>query len=311
MALTSLNGNGRSGGQMRMAAMMVGAGLALSPAVLHAQDAAPRPTAPTSSVNINPKRITFDRPGKSATVSVASSRGAGAYDVELVDRVMKPDGEIIPLSDAAGRPEAERLKSAKGLIVVTPRRIRFAQGGSQAIRLRAAATPDLAPGEYRSHLTVTGIPPADQGLTADQAADQSSGQLSFRINSVLAISIPVILRVGPIDIRAGIENGAVRYENISPDGVAAPARTAILTFDLVRQGANSLFGDVEVRGSKRQGGEPIGAVRGIGVYPEIDRRTVRISLTRIPAPGEQLEVQFVDDDSKPGTVLSKVSLMAP
>jgi hypothetical protein len=288
------------------------AAMAFASAPSLAQDSpAVRPTAPSGSINLNPKRITFDRPGRSATVSVSSSGNAGAFDVELIDRVMKPNGEIVPLADVPGSPEAARLKSAKGLIVATPRRIRFGQGGSQVIRLRASASPDLAPGEYRSHLTVTGLPPADAGLTAEQAVNQRNGELSFRINSVLAISIPVILRVGPIDIRAGIEKAAIGFENISADGSGPGVRSAVLTVDLVRQGANSLFGDLEVRGSRKRGDEPIGAVRGIGVYPEIDRRTVRIVLTRLPTPGEQLDIQFVDDDSKPGNVLSKVALMAP
>lgn len=288
---------------------MIGAMMALLPSAGLAQNS-PVPQAPAASINLTPKRITFDRPGKSATVSVSTGSGSGAFDVEMIDRVMLPDGQIIPLADAAGKPEAERLKSAKSLLVVTPRRIRVAPGAGQTIRLRAGASPDLAPGEYRSHLTVTGIPPADTGLTAEQAASQKEGQLSFRINSVLAISIPVILRVGPIDVRAAIEKPELSFETISPDGQAAPVRTAILKFELVRQGANSLFGDLEIRGSKK-GGEPIGAVRGIGVYPEIDRRLVTVTLTRLPTPGEQLEIQFTDDDSKPGTVLSKASLTAP
>ena len=310
MALTALEGERRFDRRMWNRATVIGVVMALSPAAVFAQNA-PAPQAPAASVNLNPKRITFDRPGRSAAVSVSTGSGTGAFDVELIDRVMLPDGQIVPLADAAGMPEAARLKSAKPFLVATPRRIRVAPGAGQTIRLRASASSELAPGEYRSHLTVTGIPPADTGLTAEQAASQKEGQLSFRINSVLAIAIPVILRVGPIDVRAAIENSALRFENISPDGRAAPVRTAILTFELVRQGANSLFGDLEVRGSKKQGGEPIGAVRGIGVYPEIDRRIVKITLTRIPAPGEQLEIQFTDDDSKPGTVLSKASLTAP
>lgn len=309
MALTEVEEKERFGRRSYSRAWMIGAVMALLPSSGFAQNA-PVPQAPAASVNLTPKRITFDRPGKSATVSVSTGSGSGAFDVEMIDRVMLPDGQIIPLADAAGKPEAERLKSAKSLLVVTPRRIRVAPGAGQTIRLRAAASPDLAPGEYRSHLTVTGIPPADSGLTAEQAANQKEGQLSFRINSVLAISIPVILRVGPIDVRAAIEKPALSFENISPDGQAAPVRTAILKFELVRQGANSLFGDLEVRGSKK-GGEPIGAVRGIGVYPEIDRRLVTVTLTRLPMPGEQLEIQFTDDDSKPGTVLSKASLTAP
>lgn len=310
MGLTSLEGDRCYTPRSRGMAILIGAALMLSSTSLRAQDA-PRPSAPSASVNVNPKRITFDRPGKSATVTVAGSSGAGSFDVELIDRVMLPDGQIIPLSEAGGTVEATRLKSAKPLLVVTPRRIRVVQGGGQAIRLRAAATANLAPGEYRSHLTVTGIPPADSGLTAEQAAGQAPNQLSFRINSVLAISIPVILRVGPIDVRAGIEKPQLSFEMISPDGQAPTVRTAILTLELVRQGANSLFGDLEIRGSKKQGGEPIGTVRGIGVYPEIDRRTVRISLTRIPAPGEQLEIQFTDDDVKPGAILSKASFVTP
>lgn len=300
------------GGTLTVLAML------MTSAIAQAQDApqpAPVATAGGGSVNLNPKRVTFDRPGKSATVSVGSGGtpggAAAGYTVELIDRVMLPDGQIVPVADAAASPEAARLKSAKAYLVVTPRRIRVAPGSGQAIRIRAGAGTDLAPGEYRSHLTVTGIPPADTGLTAEQAAGRSEGELSFRINSVLAISIPVILRVGPVDVRAAIEGAKISFDTISTDGRSAPVRTAVLNFDLVRQGANSLYGDLEVRGSRGKGDEPIGAMRGIGVYPEIDRRQVKIPLTRIPASGEQIEIQFRDDDTSPGKVLSKVSLAAP
>jgi hypothetical protein len=289
------------------------AGVAL-PTVASAQGQPAAVAAPgaAASVNLNPKRLIFDRPGKSAIISVASGAGSsGSYDVELVDRVMLPDGQIVPLGEAQDKPEAARLKSAKAYMVATPRRIRFAAGGGQAIRVRATPSADLAPGEYRTHLTVTGIPPADTGLTAEQAAGRREGELSFRINSVLAISIPLILRVGPVDVRAAIEKPAISFETVSLDGRAPPERTAMLNFDLVRLGANSLYGDLEVRGSKKQGEAPIGLIRGIGVYPEIDRRQVRIALTRIPAAGEQIEIQFRDDDTSPGKILSKTSLSVP
>jgi hypothetical protein len=269
-----------------------------------------------SNININPKRITFDRIGKSATVSVFNQGGAsGNFDVEFIDRIMPPDGQIVPVGDAALKPELkpilDKLKSAKALMVVTPRRVKLTPNGGQAIRVRAIATADVPPGEYRTHLTVTAIPPADIGLTAEQAAAQADGQLSFRVNSVLGISIPVILRVGPIDVRAAIEHPAITYATVSPDGRSPPVKTAILSFELVRTGANSLFGDVEVRGSKKGDATPIGVVRGIGVYPEIDRRLVKMSLRRLPAAGEKIDVQFRDDDTAPGAILSKASLMAP
>ncbi len=293
-----------------IAALLMSACL-LQSAPSFSQAAEPAISAGVASVNLNPKRVTFDRLGKSATISVASSSGTGSFDVELIDRVMLPDGQIVPASDAAGKPEFERLKSARAYLVATPRRIRVAQGTGQTIRIRAASTSEVPPGEYRTHLTVTGIPPADSGLTAEEAAGRKEGELSFRINSVLALSIPVIVRVGPVDIRAAIEKAAISFENVSPDGQAPAVRTAILTLDLVRQGANSLYGDIEIKGSKKQGEEPIGAVRGIGVYPEIERRYVRVQLTRLPAPGERIDIEFRDDDTSPGKVLSKASVAAP
>lgn len=280
--------------------------------------AAPQVAIPAlaSNLSINPKRITFAGLGKSAAVSVYNQGGAGRFDVELVDRIMLPDGQIISAADAALRPELkaelDRLKSAKALIVTTPRRLQLAANAGQVIRVRAAATADIAPGEYRTHLTVTGLPPADAGLTADDAASRAPGQLSFRINSVLGIAIPVIIRVGPIDVRAAIDHAAIAVERVSLDGRAPPVPTAILTLELVRQGSNSLFGDLDIRGTKESGSQPpLGIVRSLGVYPEIERRTVRIPLRRIPAAGERIEIQFRDDDTHPGAVLAKVSLTAP
>lgn len=119
MALTEVEEKERFGRRSYSRAWMIGAVMALLPSSGFAQNA-PVPQAPAASVNLTPKRITFDRPGKSATVSVSTGSGSGAFDVEMIDRVMLPDGQIIPLADAAGKPEAERLKSAKSLLVVRP-----------------------------------------------------------------------------------------------------------------------------------------------------------------------------------------------
>src|SRR6185437_1650305 len=79
--------------------------LALFPAALaSAQPSAP-PAPPTTAVapasganlNISPKRITFDRNHRSATVYLFNQgSGPGTFDISLVDRVMLPDGQIVP-----------------------------------------------------------------------------------------------------------------------------------------------------------------------------------------------------------------------
>jgi hypothetical protein len=282
-------------------------------------DAAAAPTTVSANLNISPKRVTFDRADRSATVYIFNQgNGPGTFDITLIDRVMLPDGEILPLTEAQAKPElkayVDNLKSASSMLVVTPRRVSLGPGKGQTIRIRAAAAVGgaagaPAPGEYRTHLTVATIPPRDAGLTAEQAAASGPQQLSFQINSVFGLSIPVVLRVGPPDIRGSIEGAKVTTENVSSDGVSPPRPTSMLRFKLVRLGPNSLFGNIEVRGSKEKASaDPLATVRGLGVYPEIDHRDIAMVLKRAPLPGEQLEISFKDDDTAPGRLVAKATI---
>jgi hypothetical protein len=298
--------------------------LALSAEPARTQTAAqPAAASVGANLNISPKRITFNRADRSATVYVFNQGSTAAtFDISLVDRIMLPDGQIVPASDAQTKPElkgeVDQLKSAQAMLVATPRRATLEPGKGQTIRIRAApavagpagSTPPA--GEYRTHLTITTIPPRDSGLTAEQAAGQNPQELRFQINAVFGISIPVIIRVGQPDVRASIEGVKLATESMSGDGASAPKPTAMLSLDLVRQGPTSLFGNVEVRGAKdRAGADPIGIARGVGVYPEIARRQVKIPLTRIPAPGEQIEITFKDDDTAPGRIVAKANFATP
>jgi P pilus assembly chaperone PapD len=263
-----------------------------------------------ANLNISPKRVTFDRNRRSATVYIYNQGTAAAtFDINMVDRVMLPDGQIVATDDSGNKPGAAasiaRLQSAKTMLQISPRRATLAPGQGQTIRLRVASVPDgtIAP-EYRTHLTVTTIPPADVGLTAEQAAQGAPGELRFQINSVFGLSIPAIVRMADPDVRAAIENPHIEYADVSLDGKSPAKRTPVMTFDLVRQGPSSLFGNIEIHALGKKG-DPIGVARGVGVYPEIDRRTVHIPLSSVPSAGEKLEITFTDDDTSPGKLLAK------
>ena len=281
-----------------------------------AQPAAGPNVAVTGSafLNITPKRITFDRGRRIGTVFLLN-QGAEpiTVDVALVDRVMLADGQIFAVEDAAAREDgkavAAQLKSAKDLLQVSPRRVTLLPGRPQTVRVRLASLPDAAGGERRSHLTVTTLPPRDAGATPETVANPAAGELSFRITAVYGLSIPMIVRPGEPDVQAGLEGARLEFPEISPDGRAPPRRTAVVALDLVRGGASSVYGNFEVRvAGGRPGDEPLGLARGVGVYPEVARRAVRIPLSRAPAPGERLEVTFTDDDTSPGKVLAKAAL---
>jgi hypothetical protein len=284
---------------------------------VEAQPAPATPRVPVTTVtnvganlNISPKRVTFDKSRRSATVYIYNQGAeAATFDITLVDRAMLPDGQIVAVSEA-DKPEtkaiAAEVKSAKDMLLISPRRATLAPGQGQTIRLRVT-NPSGGPttGEFRSHLTVTTIPPPNAGLTAEAAAGIGPNELRFQINSVFGLSIPAIVRMNDPDVRAAIENAHIEYANISADGRSAPKRTAVMAFEIVRQGANSLFGNVEIRPVGKRAGDPVGLARGVGVYAEIARRTVRIPLAREPAAGEKLEITFTDDDTSPGKLLAK------
>ena len=262
-----------------------------------------------ANLNISPKRLSFDRTQRTASVYIFNQGTAPAsFDIALVDRVMLPDGRITPLDEAMASPDTQaiagRVHSAKPMLLTSPRRVTLAPGKGQTIRVRAAPGADLSEAEYRTHLTVTTVPPRDLGYSAEQAAEQKPEELKFLVSSVFGLSIPVIVRATDPDVSARIENVKLGAVSASADGVAAARTTPQVTLDLVRTGAHSLFGNLEVRATRGRGGEVIGVARGVGVYTEIDRRAVQIPLTRAPAKGEQIEVRFSDDDTAPGRLLA-------
>lgn len=303
--------------RLGLAAMLLAAVLLASGALLAQEAEAPAATEPAPAsaqinLTITPKRLTFNRNTRSASVYVYNQGNKPAtVDVTLIDRVMLPNGDIRTFdaasADAETRTFADRLHSGRGLIVATPRRITLAPGKGQTVRLRVTPPASADAAEYRSHLTVATVPPREAGLTAEDAAAQRPGELSFRLNAVFGLSIPVIIRTDTPDVRADIRNVRLDEDMLSPDGVAPPSPTPVIAFDLARLGASSLFGNVEIR-SATGGRDVVGLARGVGVYPEIDSRMIRVPLRRAPAAGEVLDVTFVDDDVTPGRVVAKASL---
>ncbi|MGR4865108.1 hypothetical protein [Caulobacter sp. LARHSG274] len=270
-----------------------------------------------ADLSISPKRVTFDEAGRSATVYIFN-RGsqAATYSLGLVDRVMTPDGQIRTVAEAAGAPDGvaagARLKSAAALLTFAPRRVTLKPGESQTVRIRVLRPADLAVGEYRSHLTVTDVPPETAGLTAEEAAAPGAGELAVRVVALFSVSIPVIVRQGPADVQAGIDAVRFSVKDSPASGAAGAKRTGVLSVDLVRQGASSLFGDVEIRAVKAgKPGEVIGGAKGVAVYGEIDRRTLALPLTRVPASGETLNIVLRDDDTRAGTALATADFTVP
>lgn len=252
-----------------------------------------------ADLNISPRRVTFDESDRSASVYVFNQGDAPAtYTVELVDRTMQPDGQIVLASDA---PADTRSPSAVDYIQYTPRRVTLQPRESQVIRLRVRPPATGAAQEYRTHLTVTALPPEDTGFTVDQAAAPNADEVSLQVVALFSVSIPVILREGAVDARAGIDS-VRRLQALegAPNGA--------IQLDLVRLGANSVYGDVEIYAGTGPAERLVTLVRGVAVYPEIERRTVIAPLAEPLAEGVALRIVYKDDDASPGAQLATMAV---
>jgi hypothetical protein len=248
-----------------------------------------------ADLNISPKRVVFGPGERSATVYVFNQGDQPAtYTVELIDRVMTTDGRIVAVDDEPGA----KIDSARELVQYTPRRVTLQPRTSQAIRVRAR--PGGA-GEHRTHLTVTALPPENAGFTIEQAASGAAEEVSLQVVALFSVSIPVIVRDGPVDARAAIDRVSIQKED----------RQDLLSLDPVRLGASSVYGDIEVFAETPAGRALVTAVRGIAVYPEVNRRTVAIPLPQPPVAGQVLTVVYRDDDAERGEVLATATLVAP
>lgn len=289
-------------------------GFGLTLAVLGAAAPAAAQTSGGADLNISPKRVVFSPDMRAATIYVFNRGGeAATYNISLTDRVMTPDGQVRAVTDpevmASAADVVAKLPSAQPMLTFTPRRVTLQPGQSQVVRLRALRAPEMPLPEYHTHLTVTTVPPESAGETAEEAANAAPGRVVAKINTLFSISIAVIVRQGEVDVQGGLDGASYSLRSAqTPDG----QRTALLSVDLLRKGANSLYGDVEVRDAKAaKSSPPLGAIRGVGVYTEVDRRKVQIPLAKIPPSGTALVITLKDDDTKPGTVLATATLTVP
>lgn len=273
--------------------------LAVIAAILTVALAGPAIGQVGADLNISPRRVTFDASERSASVYLFNQGDAPAtYTVELIDRVMRPDGQIVAAADAS---DITGPPSAAAFIQYTPRRITLSPGASQAVRLRVRPPATGQAAEYRTHLTVTALPPPDAGFTAAQAAGSGTDEVSLQVIALFSISIPLIIREGEIDVRADI-TPPVR---IPP---AAGSPNGSIQLDLRRRGANSIYGDVEVYAGQGPRERLVATVRGIGVYPEIESRTVLVPIAEPVSADEPIRVVYKDDDTQSGVTLATAAV---
>lgn len=228
------------------------AALAAAPAFFLAQPA----RAGVGDLLVAPTRLILDG-GRGAEIILNNiGEEPATYRISAEFRRMKEDGSLEDVTT----PD-DRDKEAADMVIFAPRRVTLAPHEPQSIRIAARPPAGLPDGEYRVHLLFRAIPPATPVEKAGQGA--ASG-LSFRLTPVYGITIPVIVRLGNLDVQSAISDVHLDKKDGKPT----------IALDLSRTGSRSTFGEVRVY--KAGVKDPIALQRGIAIYTEINHRTVEV-----------------------------------
>jgi P pilus assembly chaperone PapD len=244
---------------------------------------APAPAAAgIGDLLVAPTRLVLD--GRKGAEVILNNIGdePATYRISVEFRRMTPDGGLVDVDT----PSAED-KLAEEMIVYAPRRVTLAPHQPQSVRVSARAPQGLPDGEYRVHLLFRAIPPANP-VTAPPA--EAIKGLRFALTPVYGVTIPVIVRFGNLQAKAGIAN--VRLE--TRDGKPAVA------LDLSRSGDRSTFGEVRV--FKAGVKNPIAIQKAVAVYKEVASRRVTIPVDeayagQLSGPVTVQYVETYDDGS--------------
>ena len=174
------------------------------------------------------------------------------YRVSAELRRMNADGTLVDVKD----PSPEE-KAAQDMIVFAPRKVTLPPNQPQAVRVSARAPQGLADGEYRIHLLFRAIPEP----TPVTAPTETRG-LAFKLIPVYGVTIPVIVRLGNLQAKAGI----AAVEHIKQGGKDA------VSLQLSRVGDRSTYGEIRVMRAGVK--DPVAVVKGIAVYKEVGQRRV-------------------------------------
>ena len=224
----------------------------------------PAPLSAQGDLLVAPTRLVLDgRRGGEVTLSNIGSEEA-TYRITLELRRMTPEGELEPIDEADA---SVGEKAALEMIRYAPRRVILPPGEPQAIRISARPGAELPDGEYRVHMSFNAIPKV-RPIAPQEAG--APGEVAIRLIPIFGITMPIIVRKGEVEVTAALANPRIEE---TADGPA-------FSIDIARSGTASIYGDLLVY--PRGASQPVFALRGIGVYPEIEARHSRFDI-----PGDQ------------------------
>lgn len=215
---------------------------------------------------VTPRRVVFEGNKQSQELTLANTgQDTARYSVSFVQYRMTNSGtfELVEAPDS-GQYFADKY------LRFFPRAVTLAPNESQVVRMQFRKLPDMKPAEYRSHIYFRAVP--KETALGDEAPVDST-TIGIRLTPIFGIAIPVIVRVGELDL-------SVKLSDVSIDAVSDTTTNLAVTIN--RYGDKSVYGDLTVNWVPEKG-EPVevGLVRGIAVYTPNKIRRFNMQLRKI------------------------------
>lgn len=207
---------------------------------------------------ITPRRIVFEDNKNRQEITLANTgRDTSRYTISFVQYRMTEVGGFEQITE----PDSGQY-FADPYLRYFPRTVVLAPQESQVIRMQLRRTPGMNEAEYRSHMYFRAVP--EERPLGEEDLLEDTTAIGIRLTPIFGITIPVIIRVGDLDLNVSIED--VNLED--RDG------KKFLSLNILRDGEKSVFGDLIVEHISPEGEKSeLGIVRGIAVYtPNRNRR---------------------------------------
>jgi P pilus assembly chaperone PapD len=243
----------------------------------------PTTTLAAADLMVYPIRVVMTDRQRTAQVDIVNtSQVQATYKISMVRKRMTETGQF---EDVATPEPGEKF--ADDVVRYSPRQVTLVPGAGQTIRIMFKAPPNLAEGEYRSHLLFAKPPAAISELPAKEQLEPNT--IAMNLTANIGISIPVIARHGNLEANAAIDPASVK---ISETG----QKKQLVGFTLARTGTRSIYGDVVIF----RGKEKVAEGNGFAVYTPNSQRRVGVPLleTCFLSPGDTIRIVFTERDEK-------------
>lgn len=244
-----------------------------------------------ASLLISPTRVVLGERDRTQVVTLINTgKETRSYRVEWRQLMAVSEGGYREYTE-------EEKKSFAGLeriVRVTPKQVTLQPGQRQSVKLLLRKPENLNAGEYRSHLSFTALP-------VQAEADSNQNQTSIKLEVLMSYSMPVIYRVGSVNVNPQITD--ISLVHIKDSGITN------IKVDLFHEDLFSTHGRFVAHWTPENGKtKQVGVLNGVNFYPETKTSTVQFPWQDFSLSPGTLEVRYEGQGEYNGLLLGQKSL---